>query len=672
MKHQREVMLRGKKGQLSFFMIAGILILLLAGLIFYYKNVLVVRQETVNRDIAPIKTYVEACLETTAKDAITILGQQSGFIEIPREISSDSRAYISQGFYKMPLWYYETKIRIPPLTRKEGDYSIEEQMDRYIENNLQKCLDNFEIFNKKYDIAQSRILSKTTITDNTILLELDYPLRIEIRAGGEVSNLDKFDSRVDVRLKPMYELAESIMNYENQNMFFENMTVNLMSMSSDIPLTNVEIHCGYRRWLLSDIKNNLQDMIYYNMQNVRVDSTDYLPFMADESVYRQLSEYSMEDVYNGDTPDIPIPEDAYDYFNHFMRPKIKPTDLKVGVIYQKDYGIEVVARPSSNGILSASMQKGPTKYLAYLCLNLYHFTYDVVYPVQIAIRDDYAFNNKGYVFRFALPVLIDHNQGNRQITGHAVFNTPDTYVDYCADMGGQEYDIVALGVDEDGYTNQPLKDVNISYSCHKFVCPLGKTEAKEGTYKLKTELPLSCSYGYLVAEKEGYLKTEVQVLDDSDVDISMHRILNYNFDVVKHKVFENTIGESENLQPNEEAIIFLQNKHFPDYVIYQSYNGTFDSQRSIGLIELELGSYEVNVMLVDNADEKLIGGYKADINFTLGEISNKDKITFHVVEQMPKPFSDQKQYELIMYLEQDDAYKKRLRPTFSKIYGVME
>ena len=644
----------------------GILIVFLVALILYYRGLTIEKDEVVPPELAPIKNYIEDCIAQTAEEALLILGEQGGFIEIPSEIEQDSKSYIENGFYKIPFWYYERKTRIPPLTREDGSYSIEEQIGNYVKNNIENCFQNLSIFREKFEIEEmGNMIAKATIAKSDVIIELKRPLKITTKGKDEVNYITKFSKKIDVRLKDIYTIATAIMNYENNNMFFENMTINLMSMNPEIPFTNIELHCGYMKWLLSDIKKNLQDMVYYNMQKVRVDQTDYLPFAAEQSVYDELSKYTMEDILKGNYPETPLPEDAYDYFNHFMRPRMRTTDLKVNFIYQPHYGMDILARPSSNDVLSSELQKSPVKYLSYLCLNLYHFTYDVIYPLQTAIRDDTAFNN-GYIFRFAFPVLIDHNEGNRDITGHAVFQSPSTYVDYCSDLGGKEYDIRALGTDEYGLTNMELNDVNISYNCHKFICSLGTTRPDQGAYRLRTMLPLSCSYGYIVAQKEGYLKKEVQVLDNEDIDIPLMKLKELDFKVVKHKLLNNNIGTEQEIADYEEALLYIESKDQQDHISYKRYpyEDLSEESRKLSLIEAD-SKYDIQVMIRDPVDDILIGGYNAkNITISYSEIEGKEKMIFHVIEYSPKPLSKEEQYSMIMYLENNDDYKRLLRPTF--------
>ena len=73
----------------------------------------------------------------------------------------------------------------------------------------------------------------------------------------------------------------------------------------------------------------------------------------------------------------------------------------------------LTARPSDGVKLQSNLGHGNRDYLSFICVNAYHFTYDVTYPLLVSITDPDAFKGDGYTFRFSFPVIIDHNEGKR-------------------------------------------------------------------------------------------------------------------------------------------------------------------------------------------------------------------------------------------------------------------
>ena len=60
--------------------------------------------------------------------------------------------------------------------------------------------------------------------------------------------------------------------------------------------------------------------------------------------------------------------------------------------------------------------------------------------------------------------------------------------------------------------------------CIKYYCPLGLTRADRGSYRLVTQLPDACENPFIIAEKEGYLKSKKQLVDTKSITLPMTRL----------------------------------------------------------------------------------------------------------------------------------------------------
>src|SRR3989338_3113173 len=71
-----------KRGQVTIFIILGIIILAAVVLVFYLTGDTLVKQSEgkVNIETKPLKNYVGDCLEKTGNDALTLIGKQGGVI----------------------------------------------------------------------------------------------------------------------------------------------------------------------------------------------------------------------------------------------------------------------------------------------------------------------------------------------------------------------------------------------------------------------------------------------------------------------------------------------------------------------------------------------------------------------------------------------------------------
>jgi len=392
------------------------------------------------------------------------------------------------------------------------------------------------------------------------------------------------------------------------------------------------------------------------LPRIRFEDTEYMPFIAKQKVYDDLSAYTIEDIFNGKTP-TNRPDDAYEYFHLLIDASDKDfKELRAGIYYDKGWGMSLSANPSDNGILSPTYGSGHSQFLKYLCFKLYHFTYDLTYPTMVVIADDESFNGKGYVMRFAIPVQIIHNKPERRDVGITIFKSYETNSGFC-NNDGQEIDIRAKGY-SDGYQGVELDEVNISYDCFKYECVLGQTQADAGIFRLRTNLPSGCNNGFLIAEKAGYLKTRVQQNGPyQEIDLKSVKMFNLTF--VKHP--KNDLSNAKALDPWDSVVMHIESVD-GEYETYVDYTPGTESE--IELI-LEDTKYKVDIMMYDNLDNTIYGGYKGNLSIARYDLLNADTIVLHVVESLPKPFTMEDNVAIAKYLIDDwKIYSGPLKPTF--------
>src|SRR3989338_5292014 len=85
---KKEAFQMKKRCQITLFIIIGIVILIIVGLLVYLATYItkkgiekeITKSEKIPLAAQPIKTYIETCLDKTAKDAIILIGKQGGYI----------------------------------------------------------------------------------------------------------------------------------------------------------------------------------------------------------------------------------------------------------------------------------------------------------------------------------------------------------------------------------------------------------------------------------------------------------------------------------------------------------------------------------------------------------------------------------------------------------------
>ncbi len=666
MKTKENMKIQNKKTQATVFIVMGLVLLIAIGLFAYLQKIPIAKKEFVPAEAEPVKKYVEDCISGIAKEGIILLGSQSGYTEIPFDIEADPNTRISiGGQFNVPFWHIKGRNKIPPLKKSDGQNSIEEQLQKYIDARIYDCTENFSAFNKTFEItALSSFSSDVAITQDAVFVAADYKIQLKDKVSRKETRILRYSAEVPAQLSRVYSLAKDIMDSENENLFMENVTLDLMAINPNIPFTDLRFECKPLEWKLSDIKKEIQTALETQIPRIRFRNTNYLPFIYPDEVYQRFRAYSMEDIINGKIPSETPPEDAYEYF-HYLIPvsKYNYDDLRAAVKYSGEFGLSVNARPNDNGILKSYYGQGAESYLRFLCINVYHFTYDVSYPVLVTIYDEKSFNGEGYTFNFAFPVLINHNQGDRTARGISVFEAPVPFTGYCQDLSEKKYDIRAFGT-VGGFTNVELKDVNISYNCLKFQCSLGKVEYDPdcGCRRLVIGLPESCRGGFVSAGKDGYLGKEQQVADAEEetgnININIKKLRPFNIEVLKHL----STGGIEQLGEFDTVLMKVESPE-NDYVTYVQFG--FNQSENVTLIEDD-ATYSFEIMLIDTRNDRLLGGYITTATIPYLELADKESIMFNVYEQIPHPsLTDvNEQYALLNYLRTNEDYQKSLRPVF--------
>jgi hypothetical protein len=665
-----------RKAQVTAFIIIAIILILASATVYYITSIKerLGTEIIVPQEVVPVYNYITSCISQIGEDAIDLIGWQGGYLYLPPKISKNPNSYIAAdpfGIIITPLWYYQGEDRVPPLSK------IEQDISQYVLENIRACVGDYGALKDRFDIIELENMSaRTVIAKDDVVIELVAPMNIVTKHEEAETRVDRFMSVIPVRLKRMWDLASKTMSKENSANFMENLTIDFLSMNPNIPMDGLLLKCGVDSWRLSEIKKELQDMLYYNLPRMRIEDTNYAPFARSRSYYEDLKDYgeTITEQMESDTNNkIDVlsqfsiddaPPDTYEYGKLLIDvDAVDAKDLKANFIYRPDWGLYVMAHPNDNGVLRSNMVEGPRQYLSFLCINSYHFTYDVYYPMMVSIRDDESFNGKGYVFRFAFPVVVINNDEGRDRASSLIFEDIVTDTGFCTSIGTEKADIRAYGIYA-GYTDMELDGVNITYQCINKFCELGQTKADEGVFRLRARMPRSCINPIIIAEKEGYLKTKGQLMG-TRLDLQMTKVKQMKFKIFKHRYESSTQALSESgivLSPEDEATVILT-MHIPGQAPYEQY-AVSGQDESITLAEDDM-RYDVEIFV--NQFGKLIGGYSAkNISISYSDVVDNDEIIFNVFDYYPLAQTDEQQMDLMTYYT-GRSYAEQLKPIFRQV-----
>jgi len=611
------VLISNSKAQAAIFIVFALVIVLTGLLYFFYQKQAVEKEvEVVQPGFIPIKSYVENCIKNVAEDGLDKIGLTGGYINLPQAISNNPSSYLSTfpgSEFKIPYWWHDGTDAVPT-----EDF-IRQQLTLHIKSELKNCINNFAPFAKTFEINELKEADvNVQFNDNDVSVGLKYPLEVISKEGKLKQLIQKFSYTTPIRFKKVYELAKLVMDRENKDTFLERKTIDLYSIDKDIPTTDVEATCSTKTWLLSNIKDELRTLLRVNIPYIKIKGTNYnpniyVPNPSGESTFAG-SYYQQHYVWE-------IDKDASMYRN-----------MKVAFAYE-NWPMQIYARPSENGILRSNAQKG-TESLSFLCLHIWHFTYDLNYPVLATISDPETEANKAYQFTFPFKVNIDHNQPSRINTGTTLFETtPDlSSEDYCSTV---QNEITVFTVNN--ATGDDMRDVNLTFVCGRFYCDMGQSNwLSLGAAAGVTKRFPYCVNGIIKGTKDGF--AESKSFMQTDVDgrsyiLSLNPVKALNYKVVKHLL--SNPSAAEELSSNEKASIQIKGKDvgYESFAVYPK-----EVDAPLNVADGKDATYEVTIYLTDG--ENIIGGYVGDWKVSKDALKGADEVVFHAIEQGPASDDD--------------------------------
>lgn len=240
---------RGKKGQVTLFVILAIAIVLLVIGFLFFKGYQQTKQSNLQlQKILPVKQAVEDCLYFNARDAIFIAGLQGGYTE--------PRRFLETNISRISYWYYEGSSIKPSLS------TIEKELSNYINFALPICLglnipENFQI---QFDKAET----KTSIMDKKIFFDVNFPIKTILQDSN--ITIKRFTTKVDSNLSKIYRIASDI-------------TENTLLKPEEVSLTNY-LDSGFDLLILPYDSNT----IVYNIidNNSRIYNESYMFMFANK------------------------------------------------------------------------------------------------------------------------------------------------------------------------------------------------------------------------------------------------------------------------------------------------------------------------------------------------------------------------------------------------------
>ncbi|PIN86815.1 hypothetical protein COV19_02990 [Candidatus Woesearchaeota archaeon CG10_big_fil_rev_8_21_14_0_10_44_13] len=611
----------GKKGQITLFIILGIVLIFSTAIIIFIKAQAKEQMpqvptltESLPEEIRPVRDYVQECAYITAKDAIEMIGTSGGYLGV----TPGSAQYTSKRFdlditgmdptshealtvskdWHLPYWYFmksentctsncEFDTKRPPLLKTEGSDSIESQIDAYIAENIDECIDNFAAFGEEGYVVEKlgNISVRTMITDANVIIFIDYPFRVTI--GDTSSKMTQYMATLDVNLKRIYNLAGEITTLAAENKFLEQHMLNVISgfsgMDEDAlpPMAGTEFSFTSKKWLKSTVVRKIQDIlaIYINLLQATQTENFRVNYFPDNSVKTGLYAQMV----------LPLEEEHYDTsvtFNYLGWP-----------IYFYISPGEMISARDGVSVPIASLL---------VPFKRYDLPYDVSFPVMVELRDTTAYAGDGYSFFFALEANIRNNKPvTEDFVAFEQMTDVTAQMQLCNDNQKTSGDVTITTVDTQ---NKPLDGAMIYLSVGEVMCPMGETsldsEGKLASFTGKFPMGAIGTLVVMHPDAAPYTREFFRAGKDA-MKVDKIRLQKY---VVKNatamKMNINKYGGDWLIDPapkplgeNEEAVIMLEkvkdNPNEPDVVAAASVKANERSE-----IRLVPGKYKMMITLL--------------------------------------------------------------------------
>lgn len=479
-----------KRGQITLFIILGILILF-AVFAFFYIRAAVVKEEIIEEipvvvkvplEFEPIRLFTQECLEKVGTEGLKILGEQGGYIDLEESgisVSStdpteaDALEFAPDSGLNVPYWWYLrapndcagnclfTSLR-PNLHRTSPeDGSVEAQLDSYIEREIKRCLNNyrsFEIQGFEFDIKEE-LKVNSRVTENNVLLTLIYPM--EVKLGDKKSDIEFFYATIPVNFKRIYEFATAVTNSEIEHKFLEKQALDLIVAFSGLdtnklpPMSRATFELGPGIiWIRSNVKENIQEMLMVYVSAFQIYNT------------RNFRKRYMVD---------PIMTAIYEAFELPINLTADYSDLDATFTYLGWWPIYFDINSEGELIQPDSFVNNLPQIFSFGFQN-YNAVYDLSYPVVVELKDPSALRGEGYIFRFALESNFRNNEvldGKFQgLTGIILFEES-----LLCNQNQRNSGDVAIRI-IDAAAEEPIPDVAIGFKCGEESCAIGSTDNK--------------------------------------------------------------------------------------------------------------------------------------------------------------------------------------------------
>ncbi len=195
-----------KRGQLSTFVVVGIVLLIVSALWLFSQAESVQRPEgqEVPLQTEIVENYVQDCVQEVTTPGVYLIAYQGGRYYQDNEYAQEGFEDANLVTFERALPYYLINSEKTGLNKAK----LEVELAQYVNDNLPLCTDFSAFFKEGIVITEGVPKTKATLAKDRVLFEITYPLDLSIEENTYA--IEKFRYEVPLRLEALHAIAEKI------------------------------------------------------------------------------------------------------------------------------------------------------------------------------------------------------------------------------------------------------------------------------------------------------------------------------------------------------------------------------------------------------------------------------------------------------------------------------
>ncbi|MEM4500186.1 MAG: hypothetical protein QXD62_02475 [Candidatus Woesearchaeota archaeon] len=601
-----------KKSQVVYFIIFGIILLLVFVFIILYGNLMkkeiseeeLLKERRIEDALIPIDVSLRTCYYNLFKEIIMQLGQQGGFYEftgLPYDRFTGEKAnYISfENEFKIPIVYkfdFSEGLKMRLFSTEEFLKNVKTIGEkRAIEciNQVSKIYPNFEIQAKgtpKVDYL---------LRDRELFVIIHYNLDVFFEQDNKrkKSSLEKFVIPLDVRLKELINVSNHIILWMVKDRTIEDLMVEYFipfrSLSIDSFPPSFEISEKFLVWNKDELQTKFKNIAFAFSSKLRVVNNLANPVLK-ERKWDILIPYH----YN------PIPYHI-NIFSLYLDPI-----FKIGPNVKFPIHLPTINKEAKK--ISIPIFKFFTP-LRFTYVSQYYYGIPLVFQIE----DKGAFKGEGFKFNFAVipTVCVDKPCYDKE-------SLTDDIVQQYKDIACYGPMNVSFSLRFNGQDLQLLDNIYVTLVCGGISCDYFIPMNAQNEYSFNAPYCEDGELSIFVKDFATYYNSSVNLipktLEKYEIDLgTINLYYPVSFSIKDIEVFEYSENSNEeNFKiPQDEYFVSMINSQDPTYMLYIS-----SKESAINSFKVIPGEYDYTVVYIRNEPLYVLGSAHEGKN--IREISN--------------------------------------------------